>query len=151
MSSTKNIIENQDAGGLKEWNTDMGVDEESVLESNAAALKKKAEQEDICVPIGEGENCFDDIEDPTPVKKSSTSKQTVTKTSTPKPTVTNTLISKPKKNLRPKINKKKSKYKLVKTTNVKKFSFNEIYEMIKKAEEYKKKKENKPLFDCPIM
>ena len=50
------IIEHQDAGGLKEWNTDQGVDEESVLDSDAAALKK-AEQEDMRVPIGEGENC----------------------------------------------------------------------------------------------
>ena len=48
----------QDAGGLKEWNTDQGVDEESVLDADAASLKKKAEQEDICVPIGEGENCW---------------------------------------------------------------------------------------------
>ena len=48
----------QDAGGLSEWTTDQGVDEESVLDSDAAALKKKAEQEDICVPIGEGENCW---------------------------------------------------------------------------------------------
>ena len=51
-------VQAQDAGGLKEWNTDQGVDEESVLDSDAAALKKKAEQEDICVPIGEGENCW---------------------------------------------------------------------------------------------
>ena len=48
----------QDAGGLTEWTTDQGVDEESVLDSDAAALKKKAEQEDICIPIGEGENCW---------------------------------------------------------------------------------------------
>ena len=48
----------QSAGGLKEWNTDQDVNEESVLDSEAAALKKKAEQEDICVPIGEGENCW---------------------------------------------------------------------------------------------
>jgi len=48
----------QSAGGLKEWNTDQDVNEESVLDSDAAALKKKAEQEDICVPIGEGENCW---------------------------------------------------------------------------------------------
>ena len=27
----------QDAGGLKEWTTDQGVDEESVLDSDAAA------------------------------------------------------------------------------------------------------------------
>ena len=51
-------VQARDAGGLKEWNTDQGVDEESVLDSDAAALKKKAEQEDICVPIGEGENCW---------------------------------------------------------------------------------------------
>ena len=48
----------QSVGGLKEWNTDQDVNEESVLDSDAAALKKKAEQEDICVPIGEGENCW---------------------------------------------------------------------------------------------
>jgi hypothetical protein len=51
-------IQAQDVGGLKEWTTDQGVDEESVLDADAAALKKKAEQEDICVPIGEGENCW---------------------------------------------------------------------------------------------
>ena len=48
----------QDAGGLKEWTTDQAIDDESVLDSDASALKKKAEQEDICVPIGEGENCW---------------------------------------------------------------------------------------------
>jgi|TARA_B100000035_G_scaffold136935_1_gene116725 hypothetical protein len=51
-------LQAQDAGGLKEWNTDQGLEEESVLDADAAALKKKAEQEDICVPIGEGENCW---------------------------------------------------------------------------------------------
>ena len=51
-------IQAQDSGGLKEWTTDQGVDEESVLDADAAALKEKAEQEDICVPIGEGENCW---------------------------------------------------------------------------------------------
>ena len=48
----------QDVGGLKEWNTDQDINEESVLDADAAALKKKAEQENICVPIGEGENCW---------------------------------------------------------------------------------------------
>ena len=48
----------QDSGGLKEWNTDQGVDEESVLDADAALLKKKAELEDVCIPIGEGENCW---------------------------------------------------------------------------------------------
>ena len=51
-------LQANDAGGLKEWNTDQDLDEESVLDADAAALKKKAEQEDICVPIGEGENCW---------------------------------------------------------------------------------------------
>ena len=47
-----------DLGGLKEWNTDQGVDEKSTLDQDAEALQKKAEEEDICVPIGEGENCW---------------------------------------------------------------------------------------------
>ena len=51
-------LQAQDVGGLKEWNTDQGLDEESVLDADAAALKEKAEQEDVCVPIGEGENCW---------------------------------------------------------------------------------------------
>ena len=57
-STTASALQAQEAGGLKEWNTDQGIDEESVLDSDAAALKKKAEQENICVPIGEGENCW---------------------------------------------------------------------------------------------
>ena len=57
-SANVSVVQAQNDGGLKEWNTDQGVDEESVLDSDAAALKKKAEQEDICVPIGEGENCW---------------------------------------------------------------------------------------------
>ena len=48
----------QDAGGLTEWNTDQGVEEKSKLDSDAAALQQKAEEEDVCVPIGEGENCW---------------------------------------------------------------------------------------------
>ena len=52
------VVHAQNAGGLKEWTTDQGVDEESVMDSDAAALMKKAEQEDVCVPIGEGENCW---------------------------------------------------------------------------------------------
>ena len=51
-------LQANDAGGLREWNTDQDLNEESVLDADAAALKKKAEQEDICVPIGEGENCW---------------------------------------------------------------------------------------------
>jgi len=52
------VVKAQSSGGLQEWTTDQGVDEEGQLDSDAAALKKKAEQEDVCVPIGEGENCW---------------------------------------------------------------------------------------------
>ena len=45
-------------GGLKEWTTDQSVDEESKLDEDAKAAKKKAEKEDVCIPIGEGENCW---------------------------------------------------------------------------------------------
>ena len=51
-------VQAQSDGGLKEWNTDLDVDAESVLDSDAEALQRKAEEEDICVPIGEGENCW---------------------------------------------------------------------------------------------
>ena len=45
-------------GGLREWSTDQAVDDDSVMNEEAEALLKKAEQEDVCVPIGEGENCW---------------------------------------------------------------------------------------------
>lgn len=48
----------QEAGGLKEWTTDQGVEDDSKLDADAAAIQQKAEQEDVCVPIGEGENCW---------------------------------------------------------------------------------------------
>ena len=58
LVASASSVQAQSSGGLKEWNTDQDVNDESVLDSDAAALKKKAEQEDICVPIGEGENCW---------------------------------------------------------------------------------------------
>ena len=58
LVASASSVQAQNTGGLKEWNTDQDVNDESVLDSDAAALKKKAEQEDICVPIGEGENCW---------------------------------------------------------------------------------------------
>ncbi len=45
-------------GGLKEWNTDQGIDEESKLDKDAKKAKKKAKDNDVCIPIGEGENCW---------------------------------------------------------------------------------------------
>ena len=52
------LVQAQDGGGLKEWSTDQAVEDDSVLNPEAEALQKKAEQEDVCVPIGEGENCW---------------------------------------------------------------------------------------------
>ena len=51
-------VQAQSAGGLQEWSTDQAVDEKSIPNSDAKALKKKAIAEDVCVPIGEGENCW---------------------------------------------------------------------------------------------
>ena len=46
------------AGGLTEWSTDQAVDEKSIPDADARALNKKAMEEDVCIPIGEGENCW---------------------------------------------------------------------------------------------
>ena len=47
-----------DLGGLKEWNTDMPIDSDFKLDAKAQELADKAKNSDICVPIGEGENCW---------------------------------------------------------------------------------------------
>ncbi len=47
-----------DMGGLKEWTTDQDVDEESTLDEAAQKEADKAKKNDICIPIGEGENCW---------------------------------------------------------------------------------------------
>ena len=44
-------------GGLKEWNTDMEVDAEFILEKEAQKLADEAALSSTCVPIGEGEHC----------------------------------------------------------------------------------------------
>ena len=45
-------------GGLKEWTTDQDIDEDSKLDESAKKAAKKAKEEDYCIPIGEGENCW---------------------------------------------------------------------------------------------
>ena len=47
-----------DLGGLKEWNTDMSVDAEFVLDKEAQKLADEAAKSSTCIPIGEGENCW---------------------------------------------------------------------------------------------
>ena len=47
-----------DLGGLKEWNTDMSVDADFILDEEAQRLADEAKKASVCVPIGEGENCW---------------------------------------------------------------------------------------------
>ena len=58
-SETNTLKANEnDLGGLKEWNTDMPIDAEFILDKNAQKLADEAAKSSICVPIGEGENCW---------------------------------------------------------------------------------------------
>ena len=45
-------------GGLKEWNTDMPVSSDFVLDEAAQEIADEAAKSSTCIPIGEGENCW---------------------------------------------------------------------------------------------
>jgi len=46
-------------GGLKEWNTDMPINADYILDKRAQELADEAKKNaDTCIPIGEGENCW---------------------------------------------------------------------------------------------
>ena len=47
-----------DLGGLKEWNTDMPLEADFVLDEEAQKIADEAAKSSTCVPIGEGENCW---------------------------------------------------------------------------------------------
>ena len=47
-----------DLGGLKEWNTDMPLSADFVLDDEAQRLADEAAASSACIPIGEGENCW---------------------------------------------------------------------------------------------
>ena len=47
-----------DLGGLKEWNTDMSVDADFILDADAQKIADEAAKSSACIPIGEGENCW---------------------------------------------------------------------------------------------
>ena len=47
-----------DLGGLKEWNTDMSLDADFKLDARAQELADEAKESSVCIPIGEGENCW---------------------------------------------------------------------------------------------
>ena len=57
ISSSVNGGEN-DMGGLKEWNTDMELDADFVLDKDAQKIADEAAKSSTCIPIGEGENCW---------------------------------------------------------------------------------------------
>ena len=48
----------KDLGGLKEWNTDMSIEAEFILDEEAQKLADEAAESSTCIPIGEGENCW---------------------------------------------------------------------------------------------
>ena len=50
--------DHKDLGGTKEWTTDQGVDEDGKLDEKAKKAAKKAKKSNVCIPIGEGENCW---------------------------------------------------------------------------------------------
>ena len=47
-----------DLGGLKEWNTDMALDADFILDKDAKKIADEAAKSSTCIPIGEGENCW---------------------------------------------------------------------------------------------
>ena len=57
ISSSVNSGEN-DMGGLKEWNTDMDISADLILDNEAQKLADEAAKSSACIPIGEGENCW---------------------------------------------------------------------------------------------
>ncbi|MBO8234190.1 hypothetical protein HA151_06635 [Prochlorococcus marinus XMU1419] len=61
ISSIKNTdlkASENDLGGLKEWNTDMPLEADFKLDARAQELADEAKESSVCVPIGEGENCW---------------------------------------------------------------------------------------------
>ena len=56
-SNILNASEN-DLGGLKEWNTDMPIDADFKLDAAAQKIEDEAAKSSMCIPIGEGENCW---------------------------------------------------------------------------------------------
>ncbi len=56
-TNTLNAGEN-DLGGLKEWNTDMPLEADFILDEEAQKIADEAAKSSTCIPIGEGENCW---------------------------------------------------------------------------------------------
>ena len=50
--------EEYNLGGTKEWNTDMPLEADFILDDEAQRMADEAAASSMCVPIGEGENCW---------------------------------------------------------------------------------------------
>ena len=58
-ADTNQVISGEnDLGGLKEWNTDMPLDADFILDAEAQKIADEAAKSSACIPIGEGENCW---------------------------------------------------------------------------------------------
>ena len=58
-ADTNQVISGEnDLGGLKEWNTDMPLDADFILDEKAQRIADEAAASSMCIPIGEGENCW---------------------------------------------------------------------------------------------
>ena len=59
-TSDANVVkaDENNLGGLKEWNTDMPLDSDFILDAEAQKLADEAAKASVCIPIGEGENCW---------------------------------------------------------------------------------------------
>ena len=61
ISATNNSslkADENNLGGLKEWTTDMPIEADFVLVEEAQRLADEAAKSSVCIPIGEGENCW---------------------------------------------------------------------------------------------
>ena len=60
ISTSSNQVKagENDLGGTKEWNTDMSVKADFILDKRAQELADEAKASSTCIPIGEGENCW---------------------------------------------------------------------------------------------
>jgi len=57
-NSTAIKAEDNYIGGTKEWNTDMPINADFILDEEAQKLADEAKASSTCIPIGEGENCW---------------------------------------------------------------------------------------------
>ena len=58
VASIPAALADSPTGGMQEWTTEQDIEAEAVKDAEALEAAAKAAEEDLCVPIGEGENCW---------------------------------------------------------------------------------------------